>query len=836
MKYSRILSLLLALAMVFSLCGAPVLASDSGSSVSTVSSSDQDEAAAKKKEEEQKKKEEEERKKAEEEQKKKEEEQRQKEEEERKKAEEEQKRKEEEERKKAEEEQRQKEEEERKKAEEAAKQDDSSSSSGSSDSSSDPGYSDSSGSSSSSSSSSSSGSSDSSGSDSSGSDSVPSDVPSEDASQSGTGEDSSDESIEADPDASVSEMEEAEVEDAEPDPKSLDAQSSKSSSKVHAKEISDRKFSSTQVLTAGSFSDYENSTKKALGAAVTYTRLITLQVTDLVPNKASAGKKNIDYIESVMNLVRVRADEKAYAGTMFKVVIPKGTYYIDGTLSSSVNRCIHLYSNTWLSMNGVTLIKKDTLNRAFIRAGKSGDRVSGYNGESNIILEGGTIDVNIKAHGSKKHFSGVRFGHDHDILIANVNFKGSVSGHHLELCGVKDVSVVGCSFTDYKDSGYTKGINRNEALQIDVTNSSNLTPTYARYDDTVSGNVVVYKNTFVNLSRGVGSHSAAFGKQYDNIVIQSNTFKNVKYQAIYCQNYRNCAITGNVISNCGGGIEFNALCFAPDGNYYVPISGLPKYGTVKTYNAKTIISGNKIAVKKGSSLSNASGIYVYGGYFTGKNSNVSSYYHKKFFLTGVTISKNTISCARSSGIFLAYAGSYNVTGNKVSGIVAGQDARGCGIYLDHCTAGKLTSNSISGINSHGILLTESAGTSTARILLEKNTVKATDKAGSIGIYVKKSKNINIQRCSVSAKSYAVYLSGDTAVTIGKKGTKNTLSSSANYGIYATGKSKSGISALYNVVYAKKAAVYAASGSKISASRNTFANISAVKASSSTKKK
>ena len=69
MKKTRILSLLLALCMVFSLFSVPVLASDSSASVSVQSSEDDDEKEKEKekKEEEKKKKEEEEKKKKEEE-------------------------------------------------------------------------------------------------------------------------------------------------------------------------------------------------------------------------------------------------------------------------------------------------------------------------------------------------------------------------------------------------------------------------------------------------------------------------------------------------------------------------------------------------------------------------------------------------------------------------------------------------------------------------------------------------------------------------------------------------------------------------------------------------
>ena len=473
-------------------------------------------------------------------------------------------------------------------------------------------------------------------------------------------------------------------------------------------------------------------------------------------------------------------------------------------------------------MKGVTLIKSDTRNRAIIRTGTSSDAVSGYNGQSNIIVEGGVIDGNTRIHTKKTmHFSGVRFGHDHDILISNVHFKGSVSGHHLELLGVKGISVVGCTFSDYKDTGFTKGINRNEAIQIDITHNANQAPTFKRYDDTVTSNVVIYNSTFTDLSRGVGSHSALFGYYYDDIVIEGNTFQNIKSQAVHCENYRNCSISDNTIENCGGGIDFNGICYAPDGNYYGPVGTLPKYDKIKSYDAKTVISGNNISVKKGSSLTNASGIYVHGGNANSSRtkSEASAYYKKTFRITGVDIEYNNITSARSAGVYLAYTGNYNVTGNQIKGIVSGSAARGMGVYLDNCSGGTLQENHIYKTKSHGIYLNSCTGSTKNPVTLYANRLNVTQNTGCIGAYLKKSKYVDVTKNEIKAKSYAVYLTGSSTVSVGEQNASNTLTSSAKYGVYATGKSKSGIFVRHNLITCKQEATHAASGSKINASNN-----------------
>lgn len=457
--------------------------------------------------------------------------------------------------------------------------------------------------------------------------------------------------------------------------------------------VSDESFASPKILTAASFSDYQNSAHKASGASITCTRLITLQVMGLQAGSGNASN-NSSVMTNVMEMIQSVSSRPACSMVLFKVVIPSGSYYLDYSM--------YLYSNTWLSMKGVTFYKGNRENKCMARAGAPENNYNGYSGMSNIILEGGTWDVQADLyHSGTQHFSNLRFGHDENIIVANVTFAGAVSGHHLELCGAKDVSIVGCAFRDYKDTGYVKGINRNEAIQIDITNGSNLTPSYANYDDTISSNVVIYSNTFSNVNRGVGSHSAVFGKYYDNIVIQNNTFTNVTWQAVNCQNYRNCAITGNRISNCGGGIEFNCVDIPPNGNYYQPVKEPPSYRSIKAYRAKTVISDNTISVSTTSRLSNASGIYVHGGTYNGSLPG-NQYEGKNFWMADLTISNNTITSARDSGIMLAYTTTYTISGNTVTGVVGGNTASGSGIYLNHCKIHSVSQNSLSGNTAYAI--------------------------------------------------------------------------------------------------------------------------------------
>ena len=263
------------------------------------------------------------------------------------------------------------------------------------------------------------------------------------------------------------------------------------------------------TVTAADFSAYRRTGAGDLtdGAAITYSTLIPLVVTGLKPGAASAGD-NYRVLEGALSLVNSFTVGQAarYREVLFKVTLPPGVYYLsyyDGAAGTA--QCLHLCRNTWLSMNGVTLRKADTVNGAMLRNCLSGSGSSGYGASGNLILEGGTWDVGMAhfdAGSDTDRFSSLRLGHGENILLTGVTFLGSVNGHHLELCGINGCSVVNCTFQGYLDTAYRGSWDLKEAIQIDVVNNDAIAPAFGRYDDTISGNVVIYGNTFRNLCRG----------------------------------------------------------------------------------------------------------------------------------------------------------------------------------------------------------------------------------------------------------------------------------------------------------------------------------------------
>ena len=103
----------------------------------------------------------------------------------------------------------------------------------------------------------------------------------------------------------------------------------------------------------------------------------------------------------------------------------------------------------------------------------------------------------------------------------NVEIKNNYNGHHVEIGGVKGITIEDCDF-----HGYT-GTFQKEAIQLDTISNSDVFPAYEPFDDTPCDNAVIKNNKFHDLIRGLGSHSACLGVYYTNTLISGNSFYNM---------------------------------------------------------------------------------------------------------------------------------------------------------------------------------------------------------------------------------------------------------------------------------------------------------------------
>lgn len=342
----------------------------------------------------------------------------------------------------------------------------------------------------------------------------------------------------------------------------------------------------------GNAFDYSKITgTNATGANISgYASAIQVNVADIgadptgYKDSSDAIQKALDYaLNSGSNKVQV------------KVYLPKGTYYI--------NKTLWIHSNTWIFMDdGARIVRNfnsGCMMRNSLKSGKGG-----YDGDKNIIIQGGCIDGNVSE--STGTFSCVRFAHITNLWIKDVEFKDNKNGHHLEIGGTKNLTIEGCDFHGYS------GSQQKEAIQLDVMNNKNIFPSFEPFDDTPCDNSIIRNNNFHDLMRGIGSHSATVGVYYTNTLISGNTFKNLKSTAIVMVNHKNCIIEGNTMQNVGYGVDFKYMTPKEANNFHVPVNGYGDvYQKLDDY-ANLVIRNNKISTAVTGLISEPFAIQLYG--------------------------------------------------------------------------------------------------------------------------------------------------------------------------------------------------------------------------------
>lgn len=238
--------------------------------------------------------------------------------------------------------------------------------------------------------------------------------------------------------------------------------------------------------------------------------------------------------------IQLALNEAKNAKTPVKIVIPNGTYVL--------NKPLRIYSNTYLKLSADTTIVRNH-NETMLINGDYGASYSGYTGQSNIVIDGGTWDANgdvIKDDGSVFGLS-----HGQNLLIQRVHVKDVYYSHAIDLSGDQNVVVRNSSFQGFYDDG-TRGYA--EAIQIDVTASTRSFSEFGSYDNTASRNVRIENNVFGSSASkdskpwgvAIGSHSVPAGKTYTNIQVIRNTFDNVAV-AVKGYGWENVKVYGNTI-------------------------------------------------------------------------------------------------------------------------------------------------------------------------------------------------------------------------------------------------------------------------------------------------
>lgn len=367
-------------------------------------------------------------------------------------------------------------------------------------------------------------------------------------------------------------------------------------------------------------------------------KTITLNVQD--------GNDIYESMQDALNKARDNATESC----PYKIVIPAGNYGLSDTL--------YIYSNTEISANGAHIYKQFMDGSLIKNRIKSDVDPVPYTASENITIDGGNWDgnTNDSVYRDQESFCNIRIGRCENFKMTNATISNNKGYHHIELGGVRGINITGCTF-----EGYTQGdkAGGNEAIQLDILHSDQVFPDYEPFDDSLCCDVNISGNSFNNLSRGIGSHTAAYGFYYTNITITNNTFSNLSDQAVFATNFQNSTISGNTMTNVGAGVDFKYM--DPDITFN-PTEYAPAGKVVS--DSKTVISDNIITLKKNSYLNATYGVRISGNEITSDN-NTNNINEGLYTVDNVKITGNRVYGNANYGIRLDCTTLSNVTNNYV---------------------------------------------------------------------------------------------------------------------------------------------------------------------------
>ena len=307
---------------------------------------------------------------------------------------------------------------------------------------------------------------------------------------------------------------------------------------------------------------------------------------------------------------------------LYRMLLPKGTYQLGNT--------IHIYGNTWVDMRKGTVLKRAHDKGCMLRVGKPSMKAGGYRLAQNLIIQGGTFDANVRG-GHKSSSSTFRLGHCRNVLVWGVRFK-QVRTHMLEFSGVADATMQKCVFAD--NGSMKQG---DEAIQIECVSTKKAASGFARFDFTPCQNIVIAKNVFKGVNRGLGNHCYIRGRYDERILVQSNTFTRTVNEAVAMPSTRHFIVTRNNVRRCGAGISIQSMHTA----LFIPHKGINVKVRPKAYGE---VSRNKVTTAKRGELKTHFGISLM-GLATGKS---------VYRLAGMTVFGNVVKACDGAGIVKRY--------------------------------------------------------------------------------------------------------------------------------------------------------------------------------------
>lgn len=361
-------------------------------------------------------------------------------------------------------------------------------------------------------------------------------------------------------------------------------------------------------------------------------------------------------LQSYLNEARTQATDTLPT----KIIIAPGTY-----VQSSVLR---IYSNTYLSMEGVILINTKSAN--MLVTGNTTDEVQSGYCYRNITIDGGASGC----IWNKNYASGsttIKVGHAENFKMINCTLTNTLNAHFMEVSGINHFTLQGCSFQNQILETSAKTMTY-EAVQFDV-----LVPEHIKgftYELLKNQNITVTGCTFTNVARGIGSHNAILNCPLENISITNCTFNNLTSCAIQGMDWKNCTISGNYMTDVPRGITLHSM---REDSVFLPSTvaagsqsslSLPDTYVAPDLNQNIVISNNTIicfGVDAYVSSYDCSGITLWGITSSGNAATTCDPLPAgNYYISGVTVTGNQIKAA--SGVVLRDVYNAAISGNSLN--------------------------------------------------------------------------------------------------------------------------------------------------------------------------
>lgn len=360
------------------------------------------------------------------------------------------------------------------------------------------------------------------------------------------------------------------------------------------------------------------------------------------------------------------------------IFIPNGTYEIDEILSLSEGHNIKMESET--------ILKRMGSQYTIFTNGKMGDNFSGYNGNGNIVIDGGVLEVN--GVSDTTNGMGIVIGHSSNILIKNVTIKNVYNLHHIEVNSSKNVIIQNCVFDGFTHDGSREF---SEAIQIDMAKNNDVFPLFGSYDGTLCNNVIIDKCYFNNVGAGIGTHVTDIGVFHSDIYINNCKMENLLHNGISGLIMNNLSINNVRVENVGKyGVQLTN-CFECSLNNVVVDEA--------TDNSLFISNSDKIAVV-GSTIKNGSsnGVTIFSG---SENINI---------VNSVILN--------NAGLGVNIESDNNIIENT---LIKGNGSHGIYLHETSCKYNTIKDCEITTNGSHGVLISVSASENTIKgCFIERN--------------------------------------------------------------------------------------------------------------------